>query len=167
MARPIAIGLLILVLGGCASPVPPIASSSAHPTASAEHASPALAATCPVSPFGSITPNDVVGTEGWQQAAPDLWAHPYVAAPTVTSGFAGSDPGVKILWWAPDASDAPLLLTITSFDPGGYAARYTFDPPGPGRHDRPTGFATPPAGCYVIEAAIGATSGAVVDRVLP
>jgi hypothetical protein len=83
------------------------------------------------------------------------------------SGFRGSDPGIKILWWTQPAVDLPVVLTIDSIPSGMYQNQVTFDPPGPGRQDRPTGFSMPPPGCYRIGIRLGTKQGSVIDRVLP
>jgi hypothetical protein len=124
---------------------------------------------CPVTPFETIPANDVVGWEqqAWQRATADLWAHPYLADYTPQSGFVASDPGIKILWWTLEATNDPLILVVSSIPAGGFSVTQSFDPPGPDRRDRPTGFDMPPPGCYEIRVTLGARSGAVVDQVLP
>lgn len=124
---------------------------------------------CPVTPFEMIPPNDVVGwaQPTWQRATVGVWGHPYLDGYTAQSGFVGTDPGVKILWWVTDDGTDPVVLDVASLGAGGFSASYSFDPPGVGRHDRPTGFTTPPPGCYAIRVTVGTRSGVIVDQVLP
>lgn len=124
---------------------------------------------CPVTPFETIPPNDVVGwaEPTWQRATVGVWGHPYLDGYTAQSGFASTDPGLKILWWIIDDGNDPVALDITSLGDGGFSARYSFDPPGVGRRDHPTGFATPPPGCYKVSITVGTRSGVIVDQVLP
>jgi len=122
-----------------------------------------------VTPFETIPPNDVVGwaQPTWQQAVGGVWGHPYLDGYTAESGFASTDPGVKILWWVLDDGNDPVVLDITSVGAGGFSATYSFDPPGVGRRDRPTGLSTPPPGCYKVSITVGTRRGVIVDQVLP
>jgi hypothetical protein len=173
--------VLALVLVGCGTLPTPTAS---EPTTSAlpslvrpsSQATPAVSptasgagASCPITPFETIPPNDVVGWDQltWQRAADGIWAHPYLADYTTESGFLVSDPGVKILWWVLDGEDQPLVITVLSDPAGSFMARYSFDTPGPNRRDRPSGFPMPSAGCYQIQVDLGGRTGSIVDRVLP
>lgn len=78
-----------------------------------------------------------------------------------------TSPGIKILWWILDSDDEPLSLEVAATDVDEFSARYVFDSPGPGRRDRPTGFPTPPPGCYRIEVTVGMRHGAVVEQIVP
>jgi hypothetical protein len=174
------VALLAVLLAGCGSA--PIQSSdvgspSMQPTftASASGSSPSAAAVprsdplCPVTTFETIPQNDIVGWDqrSWQRAAVGVWAHPYLNDFTNTSGFPASDTDIKVLWWVLDGGNDTLVLNVTSLPPGGYGASYSFDPPGVDRRDRPTGFATPPPGCYEVRVTVGTRSGVVIDQVLP
>jgi hypothetical protein len=86
---------------------------------------------------------------------------------TAQSGFAASDPSIKILWWTLDATNDPLILTVSSIPGSGFSVTQSFEPPGPDRRDRPTGIDMPPPGCYEIRVTMGTRSGDVVDQVLP
>ncbi len=176
MSRASAAVALAMILCGCTA-VPPSSvirptGASSFPTATpselpSQH--PAPSGACPVTPFEVIPENAVVdwAHPTWQLAAPGLWAHPYLADYTAASGFPAADPGVKILWWSLDAGNDPLRLTVTSIPPGGFSSTHAFDPPGSDRRDRPTGFETPPPGCYEVRVTLGGNSGVVVDQVLP
>jgi len=94
----------------------------------------------------------------WQKAAAGIWAAPALAFSPDTA---------KILWWAPDLVDGPMTLVIDSIPVGRYHETYRFDAPAFRRGDRPSGFPTPPVGCYQIGVIIGARAGSVIDRVLP
>lgn len=119
--------------------------------------------------FETIPANDVVGWDqpAWQRATSGVWAHPYLPDYTTRSGFDGTESGMKILWWILDGGNDAVVLDVTSFPAGTYSASYRFDVPGPNRRDRPTRLPTPPHGCYEIRIVVGASTGAVVDQVLP
>jgi hypothetical protein len=166
-----------LLVAGCAiAPVNPSGTGPAltgpsvaplSPSPSASLASPGVP--CPVTPFETIPPNDVVEWDQpiWQPAAEGLWAHPYLSNYTTRSGFTTSPDDLKILWWILDGGkSAPVALRVTSL-PAGFSAEYSFEAPGPDRRDRPSGFVTPPPGCYEINITIGTQNGVVVDQVLP
>jgi hypothetical protein len=160
----------LLLAAGCQSVATPAASTGT--TDAPDGSSDALASPidgCPVTVFQTIPPNDVVGWQEpmWQEAAPGIWAHPYVASYGLDSGFDPSDPELKILWWLQAQPDEPLEINVVAQADGRVVGAYTFEAPGPGRRDRPTGFGTPPPGCYEIRVTIGAVHGSVVDRVLP
>jgi hypothetical protein len=173
---------LALVLSGCGilptptaaqpttSPPPSLLRPSPQATAAVAPTASVAGASCAITPFVTIPPNDVVGWDQltWQRAADGIWAHPYLATDyTAEGGFLASDPGVKILWWVLDGGDQPLLITISSDPAGSFSARYSFDAPGSNRRDRPSGFPTPPAGCYQIQGDLGGRAGTIVDQVLP
>src|ERR1019366_2072953 len=168
--------LLCALLAGCAmtapaTPTPPPATTPSAPasmTPSSTLLAPVPSATgiaeCRVTPFGTIPRNDVVGwnVPAWQLAAPGLWANPGMRVKDVAhSGFRGSDPGVKVLWWTQPAVDLPMVLTIDSIPPGTYHDQVTWDPPGPGQQHRPTGLSMPPTGCYRIGIRLGTRQGSV------
>jgi hypothetical protein len=144
------VGLLIPILAGCGSAVPP-------------------SAACPVTSFETIPPNDVVGWDEptWQQASEGLWGHPYLDAFTPDCAFRSSESQLKILWWVLDGRDVPVVLTVESLNGGSFSATYSFDAPGHDRRDRPTGISTPPPGCYSIGITVGSMNGTIVDRVAP
>ncbi|MDQ6794306.1 MAG: hypothetical protein M3067_05735 [Chloroflexota bacterium] len=124
--------------------------------------------TCAVTPFETIPPNDVVAWQSaeWQRAAAGVWAHPYFDSyDPGNSGFRGSDPGVKILWWVEAPGDLAIVLGVDSLS-GTYKDGVKVDSPGALRHDRPTGFSMPPPGCYRISITLGRTQGSIIDRVL-
>jgi hypothetical protein len=148
--RRLAIGLLVPIFAGCGSAIPP-------------------SAACPVTPFETIPPNDVVGWDQptWQQASDGVWGHPYLDAFTPDAAFRSSESQLKILWWVLDGRDAPVVLTVASLDGGSFNSTYSFEAPGRGRRDRPTGISTPPPGCYSIGITVGSMNGTVVDRVAP
>jgi hypothetical protein len=148
--RRLVIGLLIPILAGCGSPIPPSAG-------------------CPVTPFETIPPNDVVGWDQptWQRASDGLWGHPYVEAFTPDAAFRSSESQLKILWWILAGGDAPVVLTVASVPGGSFSASYSFDTPGKDRRDRPTGIPLPPPGCYSIRVAIGTQEGTIIERVAP
>jgi hypothetical protein len=174
------VALLVVLLAGCGStPAQPSGAGPGptHSSFAAAASGPSPSATpvrtpnapCPVTPFETIPPNSVVGWDQrtWQRAAVGLWAHPYLSDYTMQSGFPASYDGVKVLWWILDDGNDRLVLSVTSLPAGSFSASYSFDPPGVDRRDRPTGFATPPPGCYEIRVTVGTHSGAVVDQVLP
>jgi hypothetical protein len=148
--RRLAIGLLVPILAGCGSAIPP-------------------SAACPVTPFVTIPPNDVVGWDQptWQQASDGLWGHPYLDSYGPDGAISASESQLKVLWWVLDGGDAPVVLTVAALDGGAFNASYSFDSPGHDRRDRPTGISTPPPGCYSIGVTVGSMNGTVVDRVAP
>jgi hypothetical protein len=148
--RRLAIGLLVPIFAGCGSAIPP-------------------SAACPVTPFETIPPNDVVGWDQptWQQASDGVWGHPYLDAFTPDAAFRSSESQLKILWWVLDGRDAPVVLTVAPLNGGSFNSTYSFEAPGRGRRDRPTGISTPPPGCYSIGITVGSMNGTVVDRVAP
>jgi len=168
---------LAFLIAGCGSrPVLPTSQpSDASPSpvalASVLTASkpPVSTAPCALTAFETIPANDVVGWDQrtWQRAAAGVWGHPYLADYTTQSGFSGTEPDVKILWWVLEGGSEAVVLDVMSVPAGAYAASYSYDAPGQDRRDRPTGFPTPPPGCYEIRITIGARNGAIVDRVLP
>jgi len=166
-----AAALFCALLVGCATPARS-AAPTPPPSRTLSAAAPSVTAVveCGVTPFGLIPRNDVVAWDvpAWQLAAPGLWANPGMDVNDVAhSGFRGSDPGVKILWWTQPAVDLPVVLTIDSIPSGTYQDQVTFDPPGHDRQDRPTGFSMPPPGCYRVGIRLGTKEGSVIDRVLP
>ena len=142
----------------------PLATRAVSPTAAG------AGPPCRITPFETIPPNDVVGWDQltWQRVADGIWAHPYFATDyTAEAAFLASDPGVKILWWVLDGGNEPLLITVSADPAGSFSAQYAFDAPGNNRRDRPSGFPTPPVGCYQIQVTVGGRTGAIVDQVLP
>jgi hypothetical protein len=148
--RRLTIGLLVPIFAGCGSAIPP-------------------SAACPVTPFETIPPNDVVGWDQptWQRASEGLWGHPYLDSYGSDGAVSASESQLKILWWVLDGRDAPVVLTVAPLNGGSFNATYSFDAPGHDRRDRPTGISTPPPGCYSIGITVGSMNGTVVDRVAP
>jgi hypothetical protein len=176
------VAVALACLAACAAPPrPAVASTPSRPGVTASPTfmpttsptGPSLPggdAACPVTVFETIPPNDIVGWQvaEWQAATTGVWGHPYldVYDPRY-AGFSSANPAAKILWWLQDPSDLPMVLTIESIPPGAFRDQVTTAAPGPQRHDRPTGFTTPPPGCYAIGVRIGTTQGRIVERVLP
>lgn len=152
---------IAVVAAACATPSAGTPSPSPPPSASAP---------CPVTPFGTIPPNDVVGWQvpEWQAAGPGIWAHPYLDLYDIAAGgFPGTDRGGKILWWTAQPLATALTFTISAIPSSDYQQVFTSDPGGEPRSDHPSGFVMPPAGCYQISVSSAAGRGVVVDRVLP
>lgn len=157
---------------GCLIAIAVVAAACAAPSAQTASPSPQLSgiAVCPVTPFGTIPPNDVVGWQlpEWQAAGPGIWAHPYLDLYDIAAGgFSGTDPGGKIIWWTAQPLASPLTFTISAIPSSDYKQVFTSDPGGQQRSDHPSGFVMPPPGCYRIAVASAAGHGSVVDRVLP
>ncbi|MGH2464161.1 MAG: hypothetical protein ACRDGI_01755 [Candidatus Limnocylindrales bacterium] len=121
--RPLVAALaVVLAVASCTStPVTPSVSDAAvsvsvspdPPDRSAAPTSATVTPPYPITAFGTIPPNDVVGYDEptWQQAASGIWGHPYLTDYTMKSGFIAHDPGTKVLWWITNPGNDRVVLT--------------------------------------------------------